>query len=84
MTLPIISENGNFLSFDQSTPELEQPADDDSDDSLEEFFDLCKAIGYLVLHWAIIEQNGDNWVNVAFNDCGGKKSARKATCRDRV
>jgi hypothetical protein len=72
MTLPIISENGNFLSFDQSTPELEQPADDDSDDSLEEFSDLCKAIGYLVLHWAIIEQNGD------------KKSARKATCRDRV
>ena len=32
---------------------------------------LCMAVGFVVLNWAIIEQQIDNWVNVVFLNCGG-------------
>jgi hypothetical protein len=36
-----------------------------------DFLGLCQAIGYVVVHWALIEQQVDNWVNVSFINCGG-------------
>jgi hypothetical protein len=35
------------------------------------FTRLCEAIGFVVIDWALIEQQIDNWVNVSFNNCGG-------------
>ena len=39
-------------------------------DVLNNFTRLCEAIGLLVINWALIEQQIDNWVNVSFNNCG--------------
>ena len=38
----------------------------------DEFRALCMAIGFVVVNWAVIEQQIDNLVNVAFINCGGK------------
>ena len=38
----------------------------------DDFRALCMAIGFVVVNWAIIEQQIDNVVNVAFKNCGGK------------
>jgi hypothetical protein len=37
----------------------------------DDFRALCMAVGFVVLNWAIIEQQMDNWVNIAFRNCGG-------------
>jgi hypothetical protein len=37
-----------------------------------EFIGLCQAIGYVVIHWAHIERQVDNWINFTFHNCGGK------------
>jgi hypothetical protein len=42
-----------------------------------DFLGLCQAIGYVVVHWALIEQQVDNWVNVSFINCGGSSLRRK-------
>jgi hypothetical protein len=39
--------------------------------ALDNFTQLCQAVGFLVIEWALIEQQIDNWVNVSFNNCGG-------------
>jgi hypothetical protein len=44
-----------------------------SDEDVLIFRDLCQCIGFVVVHWSITEQALDNWVNVCFNNCGGKK-----------
>lgn len=41
-----------------------------SDD--DQFRALCMAVGFVVLNWAVIEQQIDNIVSVAFKNCGGK------------
>jgi|HubBroStandDraft_6_1064221.scaffolds.fasta_scaffold1000124_1 hypothetical protein len=41
------------------------------DEMPHDFLGLCQAIGYVVVHWALIEQQLDNWVNVSFINCGG-------------
>lgn len=46
------------------------------DDDHGEFLGLCQAIGYVVVHWSIIEQQLDQWVSVAFDECGGKNRRR--------
>jgi len=33
---------------------------------------LVEAIGHLVVYWGLIERQIDNWVMVAFHECGGK------------
>jgi hypothetical protein len=33
--------------------------------------DLCQCIGYVVVHWSMLENQLDNCVNVTFNNCGG-------------
>jgi hypothetical protein len=38
----------------------------------DDFRALCVAVGFVVLNWAIIEQQIDNWVNIAFINCGGR------------
>lgn len=48
-----------------------EPSEDHS-----EFLGLCQAIGYIVVHWSIIEQQLDQWVSVAFNECGGQTRRR--------
>ena len=35
------------------------------------FRSLCCDIGFIVLNWALLEQEIDYLVNVAFIDCGG-------------
>jgi hypothetical protein len=40
-------------------------------DVFDNFSRLCQAVGFLVIDWALIEQQIDNWVNVSFNNCGG-------------
>lgn len=32
---------------------------------------LCMAVGFVVLNWAMIERQLDNWVMVVFHDCDG-------------
>jgi hypothetical protein len=34
--------------------------------------DLCQCIGFVVVYWSLTEQQLDNWVNVCFNNCGGR------------
>ena len=41
------------------------------------FLDLCQCIGFVVVHWSLIEQQLENWVNVCFNNCGGKQFQEK-------
>jgi hypothetical protein len=36
------------------------------------FADLCQCIGFVVVHWSLIEQQLDNWVNACANNAGGK------------
>ena len=36
------------------------------------------AIGFVVVNWAVIEQQIDNLVNVTFKDCGGRDLRKKA------
>jgi hypothetical protein len=43
-----------------------------SDEDISYFSDLCQCVGFVVLHWALIEQQLDNWVNTFCNACGGK------------
>lgn len=43
----------------------------------DEFRSLCMAIGFVVLNWAIVEQQIDIWVNVAFKNCGGRALRKK-------
>ncbi len=50
----------------------------DLDPKNDEFRSLCTAIGFVVLNWAVIEQQVDNWVNVAFINCGGKSLRKKS------
>jgi hypothetical protein len=45
-------------------------------DDHREFIGLCQAIGYVVVHWSIVEQQLDQWVSVAFDECGGKNRRR--------
>lgn len=47
-------------------------APEPSDEDIRYFTDLCQCIGFVVLHWSLIEQQLDNWVNVCANNCGGK------------
>jgi hypothetical protein len=51
------------VSSEEEDPPLE------SDDP--RFRSLCCAIGFIVLNWALLEQEIDYLVNVAFIDCGG-------------
>jgi hypothetical protein len=44
-----------------------------TDDDIRYFADLCQCIGFVVVHWSLIEQQLDNLVNVCFNNCGGKE-----------
>jgi hypothetical protein len=44
-----------------------------TDEDIRYFADLCQCIGFVVVHWALTEQQLDNWVNVCFNNCGGSK-----------
>ena len=44
---------------------------DETEEDHPEFRALCMAVGFVVVHWAINEQQIDNWVNVAFRKCGG-------------
>jgi hypothetical protein len=37
-----------------------------------DFIGLCQAIGFVVIHWALIEQQVDNWVDAVFHHCGGE------------
>ena len=32
---------------------------------------LCMGIGFVVINWALIERQLDNWVVLIFHDCGG-------------
>jgi hypothetical protein len=50
---------------------------DDADENSGYFLDLCQCIGFVVLHWSLIEQQLDNWVNVCFINCGGKQFQQK-------
>jgi|SRR5260370_32779760 hypothetical protein len=47
-----------------------------TDDDIRYFADLCECIGFVVVHWSLTEQQLDNWVNVCFNNCGGKEFQR--------
>ncbi len=42
-----------------------------TDEDIRHFANLCQCIGFVVLHWALIEQQLDSWVNVCSNKCGG-------------
>jgi hypothetical protein len=42
----------------------------------DDFRALCEAVGFVILNWSIAEQQLDNWVNVAFINCGGKALRR--------
>lgn len=44
-----------------------------TDEDIRYFADLCECIGFVVVHWSLTERQLDNWVNVCFNNCGGKK-----------
>jgi hypothetical protein len=51
--------------------------DDILNEQHSDFRALCTAIGFVVVNWAIIEQQIDNWVNVTFLNCGGKALRKK-------
>ena len=38
----------------------------------DDFRALCMAIGFVVSHTALIDQQLDIWVNASFNNCGGR------------
>jgi hypothetical protein len=39
--------------------------------STKQFLQLCQAVGYIILNWALIERQIDNWVSVVFKQCHG-------------
>ena len=44
---------------------------DPTDEDIRYVADLCQCIGYVVVNWSLVENQLDNCVNVAFNNCGG-------------
>src|SRR5713226_6348147 len=42
------------------------------DQRLQDYLAFCQAIGHIIVTWALVERQFDNWVSVAFNNCGGK------------
>jgi hypothetical protein len=36
------------------------------------FTDLCQCIGFVVVHWSLIERQLDTWINTCVHDCGGR------------
>ena len=49
-----------------------------TDEDIRYVADLCQCIGYVVVHWSLIENQLDNCVNVTFHNCGGSQF-RKGT-----
>lgn len=37
-----------------------------------EFLALCQAIGYIVVNWALVERQIDQWASVAYKQCNGR------------
>lgn len=46
-----------------------------TDESEKEFAQLCELVGYVVIHWGIIEAQVDAWVKLAYHLPGGKAIA---------
>ena len=38
---------------------------------------LIEAVGHLVVYWSLIERQIDNWIMVAFHECGGDQLAER-------
>src|SRR5712692_9751290 len=45
--------------------------DDAIDPRLTGYLAMCQAVGHIVVEWALIERQIDNWTSVAFKQCGG-------------
>ncbi len=43
----------------------------------DEFQSFCAAIGFIEINWALFESQLDNWVQIFYNNLGGKKIAKK-------
>src|SRR3990172_4643411 len=38
-----------------------------------DFNELCRQVGFIVIHWALTEQGLDQWIAIIYHHCGGNK-----------
>jgi hypothetical protein len=48
-----------------------QSGEEPTDDNIRLFVGLCQCVGFVVLHWSLMEQQLDSWVSIFANNCGG-------------
>ena len=65
------------MSADDDGATRHPMSDDAGSPENDQFRSLCMAVGFVVLNWALIEQQVDNWVRLAFLTCGGKELRKR-------
>ena len=61
-----------LIHYSLPAMEVSSVSDLQSEADREEFRGLCADIGFIVIHWALIEQQMDNWVRAAFANAEGR------------